>query len=137
MEPVVSFGYWVRRRRLALDLTQATLAQRVGCSAVMIKKIEADERRPSRQMAKLLSTCLQIPATEQTAFVQAALGEELVEHIHTTLPALSPPAEPKHNLPTQTTPFVGRAQELAQIKVLLADPACHLLTLVGPGGVGK
>jgi predicted ATPase/DNA-binding CsgD family transcriptional regulator len=41
------------------------------------------------------------------------------------------------NLPTFPTPFIGRQDELADISRLLADPACHLLTLVGPGGVGK
>jgi hypothetical protein len=35
------------------------------------------------------------------------------------------------------TPFVGREHELAEIGNLLADPACQLLTLVGPGGIGK
>jgi len=43
----------------------------------------------------------------------------------------------RHNLPAQPTPLVGRADELAQIDRLLSDPACRLLTLVGPGGVGK
>ena len=42
-----------------------------------------------------------------------------------------------HNLPRQLTPFVGRKAELAKIATLLADPACCLLTLVGPGGIGK
>jgi len=32
MEHTASFGYWLRRRRKALDLTQADLVQRVGCS---------------------------------------------------------------------------------------------------------
>src|SRR2546428_5413077 len=41
------------------------------------------------------------------------------------------------NLPQQRTPFVGRENELAQIKALLADPTCRLLSLVGPGGIGK
>ncbi|HEX9371760.1 MAG TPA: helix-turn-helix transcriptional regulator, partial [Roseiflexaceae bacterium] len=45
-----SFGYWLQRRRKALDLTQAELAQQVGCAVTTIKKIEADERRPSRQL---------------------------------------------------------------------------------------
>lgn len=35
------------------------------------------------------------------------------------------------------TPFIGRQRELAEITALLADPACRLLTLVGPGGIGK
>jgi predicted ATPase/DNA-binding CsgD family transcriptional regulator len=42
-----------------------------------------------------------------------------------------------HNLPTQPTPFVGRSRELVDIFHLLNDSACRLLTLVGPGGIGK
>src|SRR5258706_13192539 len=42
-----------------------------------------------------------------------------------------------NNLPIQATPFVGRTQELNEIAALLRDPNCPLLTLVGPGGVGK
>lgn len=41
------------------------------------------------------------------------------------------------NLPPQPTSFVGRGEELAEIAELLADPACRLLTLLGPGGIGK
>jgi predicted ATPase len=32
METTSSFGYWIRRQRKALDLTQQALAERVGCS---------------------------------------------------------------------------------------------------------
>ena len=42
-----------------------------------------------------------------------------------------------HNLPAQPTPFIGRQQELVDIRRLLNEPACHMLTLVGPGGIGK
>lgn len=41
------------------------------------------------------------------------------------------------HFPTYTVPFVGRADELHQIASLLHDPACRLLTLTGPGGIGK
>ncbi len=45
---------------------------------------------------------------------------------------------PQHNLPAQLSPFIGREQELAEInKLLTAEPACRLLTLLGPGGIGK
>jgi predicted ATPase/uncharacterized protein HemY len=40
-------------------------------------------------------------------------------------------------LPPQLTPFVGREEELAQISTYLTEPGCRLLTLVGPGGIGK
>ena len=42
-----------------------------------------------------------------------------------------------HNLPHQSTAFIGRETELAEIDALLSDPTCRLLTLVGSGGIGK
>ena len=41
------------------------------------------------------------------------------------------------SLPRQTTSFIGRHDEIADINALLDDPDCQLLTLVGPGGIGK
>ena len=41
------------------------------------------------------------------------------------------------NFPTPLTPFVGREQELNQLKSLLTDPGTRLVTLTGPGGMGK
>jgi predicted ATPase len=40
-------------------------------------------------------------------------------------------------LPFQPTPFIGRDAELAEIARILGEPACRLLTLLGPGGIGK
>lgn len=74
MEQTSSFGYWLRSRK-ALDLTQDEFAQRVGCATATIKKIEADERCPSRQMAERLVTCLEIPDSERPDFLRAARGE--------------------------------------------------------------
>ena len=42
-----------------------------------------------------------------------------------------------NNLPVQLTSLIGRDRELAEIDRLLEDPNCRLLTLVGPGGIGK
>ncbi len=47
------------------------------------------------------------------------------------------PRHPQQKLPTQSTPFIGRSQELQDLLRRLADPACRLLSLVGPGGIGK
>src|SRR5262245_29288608 len=75
MSELFSFGAWVRRRRRALDLTREELAPLLGCSVVTIRFIEADERRPSKQLAARLADCLQISSEEHPAFVQAARGE--------------------------------------------------------------
>jgi predicted ATPase len=42
-----------------------------------------------------------------------------------------------HNLPPQLTTFIGRVEELNELKKLLADSGCRMATLVGPGGSGK
>src|SRR5215213_3512418 len=41
------------------------------------------------------------------------------------------------DLPAHQTGFVGRAIELAELTELLATPDCRLLTIIGPGGIGK
>ena len=40
-------------------------------------------------------------------------------------------------MPFQPTTFVGRGAELAELARMLGEPACRLLTLLGPGGIGK
>lgn len=47
------------------------------------------------------------------------------------------PRGPRHNLPVQATPFVGRQPELAQLARLLANQKVRLLTILGAGGTGK
>src|SRR6478736_1260682 len=100
MREVPSFGAWLKRRRKALDLTQADLARLVGCAVVSIRKIEADEQRPSRQTAERLAQHLQIPLEEQATFVQfARLG---LDEAPPTLPipaaAQLPEARPQNLL---------------------------------------
>jgi len=55
------------------------------------------------------------------------------------LPLPPPPAplSPTGRLPAPATAFVGREAELAKIAELLAEPGCRLLSLLGPGGIGK
>ncbi|HET9221265.1 MAG TPA: tetratricopeptide repeat protein, partial [Roseiflexaceae bacterium] len=108
MERTASFGYWVRRRRKALDLTQAELAQRVGCADVTIRRIEADERRPSRQIAERLADCLTIPELERAAFLRAARAELAADQLAVTSQPLDIPADtaPTAPLPTGTVTFL-------------------------------
>jgi DNA-binding SARP family transcriptional activator len=55
------------------------------------------------------------------------------------LPALATSAllRHQHNLPSETTPFFGRERELAWLRGMLQDPVNRLVTVTGPGGVGK
>ena len=73
MEPNETFGAWLRRRRRFMDMTQEQLADCAGCSPVTVRKMEGDERRPSRQLAELLAGCLGVPTDERAAFVHFAL----------------------------------------------------------------
>ena len=145
-----SFGYWLRRRRKALDLTQARLAQLVGCAVATIKKLEADERRPSLQMAERLADCLAVPTAERTAFLHAARAEVSL-HRHGLVPPGDVPVymardsaavpvpdpSPATNLPAAANRLLGRDEEIAALRTLLARTDVRLVTLTGPGGIGK
>jgi predicted ATPase/transcriptional regulator with XRE-family HTH domain len=129
-----SFGNWLKQRRKLLDLTQADLAYQVGCSTMTIRKIESDERRPSKQISERMADVLAISLEERAAFMAFA------RRVADAKPALLEnwtPATPVGNLPPQSTPFIGRENELAQIADRLTNPDCQMLTLVGPGGIGK
>lgn len=143
-----SFGTWVKRRRKTLDLTQQELAKQIGCSPSLIFKIESDERRPSRQMADLLAEKLDIPSDQRPLFLKIARQEKSSDSLN-AIPSISPlpPSSQEvhaltsgHNhshLPVSPTPLIGREDELSLISNQLRQSSCRLLTLVGPGGIGK
>src|SRR5690349_10142349 len=138
MDRTHSFGYWLRRRRKALDLTQVELAQRASCSLDLIQKIETDARRPSRQMAEKLAQILSVDASQQAAFIQAARAERAVDQLDVAAqPVDQPQRSPRTNLPAQLNAMIGREHEIASVAALLRRADVRLVTLTGPGGVGK
>ena len=134
------FSEWLKHRRQELGLTQVELSGRASCSVFTLRKIESGERRPSAQLARLLAKSLEIPPEDQTTFVKVARGELNVERL-AFLTGGSPPAGKPGplpgNLPRFLTPFIGREPELSALGQLLQDPQCSLLTIAGPGGIGK
>jgi predicted ATPase/transcriptional regulator with XRE-family HTH domain len=140
-----SFGAWLRRRRKAFDWTQAALADRIGCSAAMIRKIEASERKPSQQLAELLAAALAIPDRDRARFVHAARQERPVASLAGIMSIGLPPhaefAQPvlnhPHTLPVPMTSLVERAVDTANVARLLTTTDVRLLTLLGSPGIGK
>lgn len=67
--------------------------------------------------------------------------EEVFQLRHPALPAdfppLNTPGQLPHNLPVHPTPFLGRESEVDEAEALLLRPGVRLVTLTGPGGVGK
>jgi predicted ATPase len=64
-----------------------------------------------------------------------SLSVQLVAQALTGTVAASAPPSRRSNLPRQLSQFIGREKEIAEIKDLVADT--QLLTIVGPGGIGK
>jgi predicted ATPase/DNA-binding XRE family transcriptional regulator len=144
MDSPLSFGDWLEQRRKALALTRQQLAQRVGCSVSTLRKIESGERRPSLQIAELLANALDVTPAMRPAFMKVARGVLNVERLPAPiLQAARLPAAARSGqaaadrLPINPTPLIGRQRELAELGQLLAEPACRLLSLIGPGGIGK
>lgn len=57
-EQPLSFGEWLTRRRKALNLTRAALAQQVPCSIITLRRLEADDLRASVDLAWHLARAL-------------------------------------------------------------------------------
>jgi len=137
-ERAQSFGYWLRRRRKALDLTQEALAQAVSCSRFAIRKIEADERRPSRRLAERLAERLGIPVEEREAFLDAARSVRAAEKLQ--VDAIPLASTGFGSTETEATPFVGRGAEFGLLIGLLARLTAgsgHVVLLEGEPGIGK
>lgn len=118
----------LKRLRLAAGLTQEELAERAGISARTVSDIERGLRAGiHHDTARRLASVLNLDEQERRAFDALARGR-----------AVGPLSGPRQTvLPAFPTPLLGREKELASINTTLLPGDVRLLTLTGPGGIGK
>jgi predicted ATPase/DNA-binding XRE family transcriptional regulator len=127
-----AFGDQLRRYRRATGLSQEALAQRAGLSIDAIASLERGRRSaPHADTLRRLVQALELDAEDRDRFVQAA-------EPGSPRSGRDAPVIPR-NLPVSLSSFVGRVEAVADLRRLLATrpPGTRLLTLSGPGGIGK
>ncbi|MHB8629102.1 MAG: helix-turn-helix transcriptional regulator [Aggregatilineales bacterium] len=123
-----TIGEWIKQRRVALDLTRAELGHQVGCSAEYIRKIEQGIRRPAKDIALRMADMLHLPPEQRDTFIM------VVRNLSGTEQGVSSATQMPLRMPVKP---IGRARDLSHIWEILTDPDCRLLTIFGPGGIGK
>lgn len=128
-----SFRTLLRRYRAAAGLTQEGLAMRAGLSTRAISDLERGlKQTPRRETVRLLADALALSAPKR-ALLEAAV-RPMTAFARTSEVAVE--AAP-HNLPAQLDILIGRERETLVAADLLARMNVRVLTLTGPGGVGK
>jgi WD40 repeat protein/transcriptional regulator with XRE-family HTH domain len=148
-----AFKEWLKQRRKALDLTQAELAHRAGCSIYTVQRIEEGVARPSRQLADLLAAGLELTPAARTDFVKRARSAPL-----RTAPGnapVAPPRDGRADAPATTLAnpykglrafqeadapdFFGREALVAGLRERMSEQTelARFLAVVGPSGAGK
>jgi predicted ATPase/DNA-binding XRE family transcriptional regulator len=129
-EPL-EFGALIRRFRLASGLSQEQLAERCGLSARAVSDLERGQRLRTRpETLRMLADGLSLAPDEREILLRAARPE-------LTEPAASASAhELAHDLPTPHRGLIGREPMIEEVVTRLRS-GTRLVTLTGPGGVGK
>jgi predicted ATPase len=132
MDERLPFGLVLKRFRLAAGLTHEALAERASLGARTISDLERGvSRAPRSDTLALLIAALDL-SPDQRALLRAAARPQL-----NLMPSAASSVRSPNQLPVPLTSFVGREQEVLTAHDLLGRDDTRLLTLTGPGGVGK
>lgn len=124
-----SFGVQLKALREAAGFTQEELATIAGLSVHAVSALERGQRRrPHVETVRALSAALELTGPAREALVGSARA-----------PAHGAPMDSSTDapLPLSPTTLLGREADVLTLRQWLADPFVRLVTLIGPGGVGK
>src|SRR5436190_15690589 len=133
-----AFGAALRSMRLAAGLSQGALAERAGLSEKAVGALERGDRTtPRPATVVLLADAVGASPAERDRLVAAAHAEQPTEGGRPTDTGAASLA--RHGLLVPPTPLLGRQQDIAAVHQLVSPfgGAARLVTLIGPGGVGK
>jgi predicted ATPase/DNA-binding XRE family transcriptional regulator len=127
-----AFGAALRSMRLAAGLSQGALAERAGLSEKAVGALERGERTtPRSATVVLLAKALSASPADRDRLLAAAHAEQLPIDGDAA-------SQARRGLPVPLTPLLGRRQDIAAVSQLISSVgAARLVTLIGPGGVGK
>jgi len=124
-----SFGAQLKTLREAAGFTQEELATIAGLSVHAVSALErGHRRRPHVETVRALSAALDLTGATRDALLASTRASAHPEEVDELSGA---------SLPLAMTPLLGRDTEVQTLRRWLTDPVARLITLTGPGGVGK
>jgi predicted ATPase/DNA-binding XRE family transcriptional regulator len=131
-----TIGDLLRQHRIDSGFTQQDLAERAAISTRTVSDIERGLRSGVyRDTAKRLADALHLEGSKRAAFERAARRAPAANTHRSGTDAARRPVPT--NLPTPLTPLIGRDDEVAAVVAALQSRTVRVLTILGPGGIGK